>query len=190
MNRYVAFLRGINVGGRKLIKMDELVRIFTSAGFKNVRTYIQCGNVFFESRSANKAALAKKIEKALRQTLGYEVTVVLRTLSELESMVARNPFKRRAGGADVMQCVVFLADDPANKIQIPIISTTENLEVFAVADRAVFTIARRKKTGWFGFPNNFVEKQFGVLGTTRQWKTVKKMLKNVESGSKPGSARW
>jgi uncharacterized protein (DUF1697 family) len=180
VNRYVAFLRGINVGGHKLIKMDQLVRIFTDAGFKNVRTYIQCGNVIFESRSANKASLTKKIEKALRETLGYEVTVVLRTLSELESIVTRNPFKRRASGTDVMQCVVFLADEPVNKKQIPIISTTENLEVFEVADGAVFTIARRKKNGWFGFPNNFVEKQFGVAGTTRQWSTVNKILKAAQ----------
>lgn len=177
---YVAFLKGINVGGRKLLKMEQIVRILTGAGFKNVRTYIQCGNVFFESRSANRTALTNKIEKALRQALGYEVTVVLRSLSELESIVTRNPFKRRASGADVMQCVVFLADEPANKTQVPIISTTEKLEVFAVADRAVFTIARRKKTGWFGFPNNFVEKQFGVLGTTRQWSTVKKILKAAQ----------
>lgn len=180
MTRYVALLRGINVGGQKLIKMEELARIFTGAGFKHVRTYQASGNVIFDSPSANKAALGKKIEKALQQSLGYEVTVVLRTHSELESLVARNPFRRRASGADVMQCVVFLSDDPANKIQIPIISSTDNLKVFAVADRAAFVMMRRKKTGWFGFPNNFVEKQFGVLGTTRQWSTVTKILKAAE----------
>ena len=91
---YVALLRGINVGGHKLIKMKELARIFTDNGLKNVRTYIASGNVIFESGSANKAALTRKIEKALQQTLGYEVTVVLRTLSEIESIVNRNPFKR------------------------------------------------------------------------------------------------
>ena len=53
MTRYIAFLRKINVGGKNLLKMDELTRIFTAAGFKNARTYIQCGNVIFDSASAN-----------------------------------------------------------------------------------------------------------------------------------------
>ena len=178
--RYVAFLRGINVGGRKLIKMEELARIFTGAGLKNVRTYIASGNVIFESGSTNETALRKKIEKVLRQTLGYEVTVVLLTLGELESIVTRNPFKRRASGAGVVQYVVLLADEPKSKIQIPLISTTENLEVFEVTDRAAFIILRRKKNGRSGYPNNFVEKQLGVAGTTRNWSTLKKILQAAE----------
>ena len=180
MNRYVAFLRGINVGGRKLIKMAELARIFTSAGFKNVRTYIASGNVIFESASANPNALKKKIEKSLNQALGYEVTVILRTLAELENLVARNPFKGRPEGKDVMQFVVFLASEPETSIQIPLISTTEKFELFDFTDGAACIIARRKKTGWFGFPNNFVEKQFAVAGTTRNWSTVKKILQAAE----------
>lgn len=177
---YVAFLRGINVGGHKLIKMDVLVRIFTAAGLKSVRTYIASGNVIFESGSANKAALTKRIEKALQQALGYEVTVVLRTLNELESLVNQNPFKKYEASKDVMLCVVFLADEPKTKPKLPLVSLTEKLEVFEVADRTACVVSRRKKTGWFGFPNNFVEKQFGVAGTTRQWSSVNKILKAAE----------
>ena len=65
MHTYIAFLRGINVGGQRLIKMPELVRIFSAAGCKNVRTYQQVGNVIFESRSANRKNLTKKVEAAL-----------------------------------------------------------------------------------------------------------------------------
>ena len=119
MNQYVAFLRGINVGGRKLIKMEELARICTAAGLKNVRTYIQSGNVIFDSASAKKTALTRKIESALKRALGYEVTVIVRNISDLECLVARNPFKSRASGADVMQFVVFLSADPKTKIKIP-----------------------------------------------------------------------
>lgn len=177
---YVAFLRGINVGGRRVIKMEELARIFTSAGLRKVRTYIASGNVFFESASENKSALTKKIEKALRQALGYEVTVMLRTLGELENIVKRNPFKQAPRDVEVMQFVVFMADEPKTTIQIPLISTTENVEVFEVTDRTAFIISRRKKTGQFGYPNNFVEKQFGVAGTTRNWSTVNKILQAAE----------
>ena len=178
---YVALLRGINVGGNKLIRMKDLARICADAGLKNVRTYIASGNVIFESGSANKTALTRKIEKALHQTLGYEVTVVLRTLSEIKSIVNRSPFKKYEASKDVMLCVVFLANEPKTKPALPLVSLTDNLEVFEVADGTACVVSRRKKTGWFGFPNNFVEKQFGVTGTTRQWSTVKKLLKFAET---------
>ena len=177
MTRYVALLRGINVGGQKLIKMEELARIFTAAGFRNARTYIQCGNVIFDSASANTVGLRKKIEKALRKALGYEVTVIVRPMAEIEVIVKRNPFKKIKTDGDVMLCVVFLADEPKHKPRLPLLSKAEKLELFEVKDRAAFIIARRKQTGWFGFPNNFAEKELGVLGTTRQWSTVNKILK-------------
>lgn len=101
-------------------------------------------------------------------------------MSELEHLVKRNPFKKYEASKDVMLCVVFLVDEPKTKPKLPLVSATEKLEVFAVADRTVFVIMRRKKTGWFSFPNNFVEKQFDILGTTRQWSTVKKILKAAQ----------
>jgi uncharacterized protein (DUF1697 family) len=79
-----------------------------------------------------------------------------------------------------MLCIVFLADEPKHKPRLPLASKTEKLEVFEVKDRAAFIIARRKQTGWFGFPNNFAEKELGVLGTTRQWSTLNKLLKAAE----------
>ena len=180
MTRYVAFLRGINVGGNKLIKMEHLARIFTEAGFKNVRTYIASGNVIFDSSSTSKTALTRKIEKVLLNALGYEVKVVLRTLSELEALVSRNAVGKRQTSKDVYLFVVLLGGEPKNKVEIPLISTKENFEVFEVSNGAAFIEARRKKTGWFGYPNNFIEKEFGVVGTTRNWSTLNKILKAAE----------
>lgn len=174
MIRYVAFLRAINVGGQNLIKMQELARIFASAGFKNVRTFIQSGNVIFDSRSGNSAALTKKIERALQQTLGYKVTVMLRTLAEIQEIVRRNPFKKTPPGADVMMFVVFLAEEPKTRPKLPLISTKENFEIFEVRDRAAFILSRRKKNGRFGFPN--VEKELGVSGTARNITTVRRIV--------------
>ncbi len=138
MTRYIAFLRKINVGGTNLMKMDELTRIFTAAGFKNARTYIQCGNVIFDSASANEVGLRKKIEKALRKALGYEVTVILRSLREIEAIVKRNPFRKTRTEGDVMLCIVFLADEPQHKPRLPLASKTEKLKLFEVKDRAAF----------------------------------------------------
>lgn len=91
-------------------------------------------------------------------------------------IVERNPFKKIKAGADVMLFVVFLSDEPQSKPKLPLISTTENLEVFEVKDRAAFILSRRKKNGWFGFPNKFVEKELGVSGTTRNITTVRKIV--------------
>src|SRR5581483_4758541 len=139
LTRHVAFLRGINVGGNKLIKMDALADVFRSAGFRNVRTYIASGNVLFDTRS---------IERSLEKTFGHDIAVVVFTLDEIASLIKRNPFKQVEGESDVILFVTLLAKSVRKKL--PILSTTENLEVVALRDRAAFIVGRRKRTGWFG----------------------------------------
>lgn len=82
MTTYIAFLRGINVGGKKTIKMEDLVRVFASMGFRNVRTFIQSGKVIFDAPETGDV-LTRKIEKKLLKSFGYEVLVVLRTSDDL-----------------------------------------------------------------------------------------------------------
>jgi uncharacterized protein (DUF1697 family) len=181
MHTYIAFLRGINVGGRKLIKMPELVRIFSAAGCKNVRTYQQAGNVIFESRSVSSKNLTKKIEAALESDLGYRIPIVVRSVIELGQTIKHSPFKQLEKSKDVMLLVVFLAAEPDPTPTLPFVSTTENVEIFKVADGVAFCVARRKKNGWFGFPNGVVEKTFKVVATTRQWSTVQNVIKAAEA---------
>ena len=168
-------MRGINVGGNKLIKMEELRRVIESSGFANLRTFIASGNVIFDSAETDASVLAKKIERKLLKAFGHEIAVVVIALPALASMVRRNPFKPEDRAGEAMLCVVFFTADPP-KLKLPIKSLTDNLNVFAVRNRAALVVCRRKKNGWFGFPNNFVEKQFGVAATTRQWRTVEKIV--------------
>jgi len=180
MIRYVAFLRAINVAGQKLIKMEELARIFTAAGLKNVRTYIQSGNVIFDAKQASALALRRKIEIALQKVLGYEVTVMIQSLADIEEIVRRNPFQKIKTGAEAAVYVVFLSDEPRRVPKLPLVSAIENVDIFEVSERAAFVVSRRKKNGGFGYPNKFVEKELGVWGTTRSWNTVNKILKAAE----------
>jgi uncharacterized protein (DUF1697 family) len=173
--KYIAFLRGINVGGIKLIKMDALTAAFTAAGFRKVKTYIASGNVIFESGSAKLAAMESKAEKKLLKVFGHQITVIIFSVAELEALLKHNVFKRVRAGHDVMLLVTFLKNE-GPKLKLPLESKAENLKVMAMEDRAAFTVARRKKTGWFGFPNNFIEKQLGVAATTRQWRTVERVV--------------
>jgi len=176
MITYIALLRAINVGGQKLIKMEVLRRIFESLGLKDVRTYIQSGNIIFASTSTNSTALTRKIEKKLKEVTGHEVTVILRTFSEIEVLVKQNPFRKIKPGSDGVLFVVFLSAMPTTKPKLPLVSKPENLEVLTIKDGAAFVVSRRKKNGLFGYPNNFVEKQLGVSGTTRNWSTVNKIV--------------
>lgn len=180
MTRYVAFLRGINVGGKKPIKMKELAAVISAAGFKNVRTYIASGNVIFENSAKDPRRIAKNLENELLKSFGHEIKVIVRTIDELKAIIKRNPFKKEKPSADEMLFVTFLASPSATKPKLPLKSATEKMEVIAFTDSAAFIVAHRKKTGWFGFPHTFAEKQFGVPTTTRNWTTVVKIVAVAE----------
>ena len=177
---YVAFLRGVNVGGKKPIRMKQLAGVLTAAGFRNVRTFIASGNVIFEAAAKDPARLARKMEKHLLNAFGCEITVIVRTIDELQAIIKRNPFKKPKPSADEMLFVTFLASPPPVKPRLPLRSKTENMEVIALTDGAAFIVARRKKTGWFGFPHTFAEKELQVPTTTRNWSTVVKIVAAAE----------
>ena len=113
--RYVALLRGINVGGNKLIKMNALSKVFSSVGLKNVRTFIASGNVVFDSSQTDASTLARKIERKLFSTFGHEIVVVVLRLEALAAMAKGNPFKKFAGKKDVMLCAVFFVAEPPRR---------------------------------------------------------------------------
>jgi uncharacterized protein (DUF1697 family) len=180
---HIAFLRGINVGGKRLIKMEDLRRVFESVRFKNVRTFIASGNVIFDSPELDRRAITKKIERTLFKAFGHEVPVVLLSVSELQEIVRRSPFKRIKPSADVMMFVALFAEKPNAKAKMSMRSATENLEVLAITDHAASILCHRKKNGMFAFPNNFFEKEFGVVATTRNWTTVNKVVVFAEKDS-------
>jgi uncharacterized protein (DUF1697 family) len=91
MPRYVALLRGINVGGRNLIKMPALKACFEANGFEDVATYIQSGNVVFSSTGAKAAVLTGQIEEMLAEAFGYGVTAVVRSRAQMRTVIARAP---------------------------------------------------------------------------------------------------
>lgn len=91
MKTYLAFLRGINVGGNTILPMAELKSICNEIGFKNVRTYIQSGNIIFESELSEEI-LMKKIEQSLYIRKKKHIPVIIRTIEELESVISCNPF--------------------------------------------------------------------------------------------------
>jgi len=174
MKRYVAFLRGINVSGQKLLKMEYLKEEFLSCGFKNVSTFIQSGNIIFDVIESNAGTLANDIEDHLLRTLGYKVQVLLRTFQELTDMVKSKPFRKFETVENIKLYVTFLTTEPDKKFILPMISPKNDIEVFA-SNKLDFYCISRQQNGSFGFPNVFIEKEFRVPATTRNWNTIRKI---------------
>jgi uncharacterized protein (DUF1697 family) len=186
MSKYVAFLRGINVGGNKIIKMETLREVFESMGFSEVKTYIASGNVIFETRSKTATTLKSKIESALKKALGHEVTVALLSFEDLAVVSQEDVFDGIEAGKDVGLFVAFLVAQPTLSPKLPISVPKDNFDVLGARDRAVFIVVRRNEKGQAAFPNDFVEKQFGVKATTRNWNTVKKIVESQKKAPKAG----
>ena len=92
MAKYISILRGINVGGNRKILMKDLKVLFERLGFSKVETYIQSGNVVFESRETDTHNLETKIQQAITETFGFNVPVIIRTADEWTESIVNNPF--------------------------------------------------------------------------------------------------
>jgi uncharacterized protein (DUF1697 family) len=139
MVTYIALLRGINVGGH-VVKMDVLRRLFADLGLANVRSYIQTGNLFFDGDEEERSALRRRIEAHLQPALGYAVPVCLRTVEELERVVALDPFTGVAVTPDVRLSVTFLAEPVAVDLPVPSRTPKGDFELVGKTDRELFVV--------------------------------------------------
>ena len=176
MATYVAFLRAINVAGHPIVKMTDLRDTFAAAGCKNVRTYIQSGNVVFECAKDKAPAMFRKVQMKVQLLLRSEPQILFRKLSELEEIIKAAPFDCLKSESPVKLYVAFLADSPRVKPRLPLVSEKEAVEAIAIKNREAFIVTRQKPSGFFGFPNNFIEKELGVAATSRNWSTVTKIV--------------
>lgn len=172
MKRYVAFLRGINVSGQKLIKMEELKKHFEMPGFRNIVTYIQSGNVLFDSKETDTSKLRLKIERQLTKQLGYEVPTIVRSLDEIASVIKKSPFTDGVGDGKLY--VHFLSNEPRKGQQSALDPYKAENEELKIIGREVYLL-----TDGYGsskLTNILIEKKLSVTATTRNWATINKVL--------------
>ena len=173
---YVAMLRGINVGGQKSIKMDDLRATFESLGYDGVKTYLQSGNVVFKAPEVSIDDLTESIGKRILHDFGFQVVLILRTSLEMEKIVRANPFLKEKGIDHSKLHVTFLSDPPAK-------TSIKNLEglngapdLFRVIGREVYLYCP-SGYGRSKLSNNAIEKALSVKATTRNWNTVNALAK-------------
>ncbi len=172
--RKIAILRGINVGGKRKILMNDLKSLFEYLGFEEVQTYIQSGNVIFKSTNISNTEIEEKIEKRIKDYFDFDVPVIVRSIEDLENTITKNPFYNNETDVTKLH-LTFLKKLPSkeNIEQIKLISHPP--DTFEIINTDVF-IRCEGKYHQSKLSNNFFENKLLVNATTRNWKTVLKLL--------------
>lgn len=173
---YIALLRGINVSGKNLIKMDALKSSLEKLHFKNIKTYIQSGNIVFESEEKAASELSNEIRQLILKDFSFEVPVVVIESTEFEEIVTSNPFANQENRDEKFMHLTFLNE------QIDVTKTSLINEKLGENEELVFG----KRLVYLYLPsgygntklsNTFIENKLKNVATTRNWKTCNELLK-------------
>jgi uncharacterized protein (DUF1697 family) len=175
MQKHIAILRGINVSGKNKIKMQDLVQALKSLGFENVQTYIQSGNVLFDSQEESMSILSNQIKDVLFNAFGCDVPVVVFTPEYLAKVVRENPFPENPEIPTTALHFTFLSEAP-EKENLALVSEISNPPDENCAGDRVFYVYCPNGYGRTKFNNTFFEQKLKVTATTRNWRTCQKLL--------------
>lgn len=177
---YISLLRGINVGGHKIIKMDQLLQAYEELGFVDVATYIQSGNVVFKSCAKTSEDLAKEIEEMLRRRFSMSVAVIVRTAEEIGKVARSNPFLKESGIDPGTLHVTFLSHAPQKAALKGLDALAAGADRFHCCGREIFLHCPNRFAETKLSINTF-EKVLSVGATTRNWNTVNKLWAMAEN---------
>jgi uncharacterized protein (DUF1697 family) len=167
--KYVAILRGINVGGAKPLNMKKLVEVLQLANFENVVTYIQSGNIVFEYKKLPTDKIALLLTKLIAESFGYDLPIIVLTSEEFKQIAKANPFLQ--GKAIDFLHVSFLAKAIGDISNINFADKLSKGEEVNVCERAIYLYCPNGYSGC-KLTNNFIEAKLKVSATTRNCKTV------------------
>ena len=157
--------------------MVELKKLYESLGFKNVQTYIQSGNVVCECSDANVSKLISKIEKKIKESFGFDVLVLIRTKDEFQKLIERTPFSKKDN--DKLH-VTFLSNAPTVLSIEEINKVKDKSEEFLISGKEIYLFCPNGY-GKSKLSNNFFERKLKLSATTRNWKTVNKLMENSKN---------
>jgi len=179
MGVFIAMLRGVNVGGNNMIKMEVLREICGTLKFRGAQTYVQSGNVVFACDERDAAVVEKKLENAIERKLGFRPAVIARTAAQLRDAVARNPFAKRRGLEPGKLLVTFLSGEPDATGLKTVRATKTDPEEMRIDGREVYIYfpngAGKSKLAW-----SKIAEMLKVAGTARNWNSVNALLKMAE----------
>jgi uncharacterized protein (DUF1697 family) len=179
MITHLALLRGINVSGHNMIKMDALKTTLEAFGFQNVQTYIQSGNVFVDTDEESSAKVGFQIKQEIFKAFGHEVPIVVIAKSDLENCFKNNSFLKEKEVDTKKLYVAFvsiaLRSDSINDLKMSQVKPDE-----AHIDENRIFIKYAVGAGKTRFDQKYIEKKLNVTATIRNWNTVTQLLKMYE----------
>ena len=173
--RYIALLRGINVGGNKMIKMADLRHLVESLGYDDVKTVLASGNVAWDTENDDADVMRTMIEQAIETTFGFSVSVIIIPQAQIETLVESDPFAGIEVTKDTRLYVTFLPEPPTSTLNIPYHAPDKDFSILRVSDTeicSVLTLSGKTRTT---DSMNILEAEFGKNITTRNWNTVLKL---------------
>jgi uncharacterized protein (DUF1697 family) len=171
--RYIAFLRAINVGGHT-VTMARLRVLFEELGLRDVSTFIASGNVLFETRTTNVAALESRVEAHLHAALGFEAATLIRTIEETRAAAVRAPFGAPPPGEQIADYVGFLRTAPTDDAVARLMTQASSIDALVVHGRELYW--RRTGPGAASkLTGNHIERALGMAATLRNLTTVRKL---------------
>jgi uncharacterized protein (DUF1697 family) len=170
----VSMLRGVNLGPHNRIKMQELCALYESLKLRDVRSYIQSGNVLFRTEEKDLDALAIRLATGIERKFGFRPPVILRTAAELRRAIARNPFAKRREIEPSKLLVIFLDRDPGKESRKQVLKINTEPEELRMEGREVYIYfpngMARPKMKWAA-----IERALKTQWTGRNWNSVQKM---------------
>jgi len=173
MTTWMAFLRGVNIRSNRRVPMPALRDLLVGLGHTDVRTWIVSGNAWFTSRRTGSEQIAAEIETALEERFGFRVAVVVRSLEELEAVVAANPFPDAVGDARRFYAVLLSADPDPERLAAIDPAAVEP-DVFAAGDRVIYAWYREGLQG-SKLAGMLTDRGLGVVATARNWNTITRL---------------
>ena len=175
----IALLRGVNVTGHNMIKMEALREICASLKLNNARTYIQSGNVVFQTASSDLEELSNRISCAIEHSHGFKPSVMCRTAAGMKEAAARNPFAARTGIEPAKLAVCFLAAEPSAEARARLQAIEAGPEELRIGVQELF-IYFPNGMGRPKLPVSAVERAVKTPMTVRNWNTVEKLIAMAE----------
>ncbi len=172
-SRYVALLRGINVGGNNILPMAKLAALFEKAGCAEIQTYIQSGNVVFSADAKCAQTICDLISNAIKKGFGFQPTVVLRTAGQMANVVASNPFLKSAVDTSALH-VGFLSDSPTPSAIAALDANRSAGDFFAIKGREIY-LNLASGMGKTKLTNVYFDSVLKSVSTFRNWRTVQKL---------------
>lgn len=183
MRTYISILRGINVSGKNPIKMEALRKTYEHAGFSKVQSYVQSGNIIFQSDSPHTGELEREITRLIKMDFGFEVPVIVLTTGTFKRIIENNPFPQQGKDPGFFH-VTFLSERPEQDA-VPVIESKKSEgEAIAFSDEAVYLYCP-DGYGKSRLTNAFIEAKLNVTATTRNWRTVNELLRIAEATADP-----